>query len=699
MKKPEVLSKKAFLAALIAAALAVTSFIQAFAANLNFKDITASKYDWARPYIEKMYLNDIVKGVDTGGTKFAPDNSVKRDEIVTMIIRLMGLEEEAKARSLPADFPNASSVPAWARGYVAVAVEKGIISGSDLTDFRAEENAKRYEVAIFAVRALGLEEEAKNMKNVDLTFTDLSDIPLEARAYVQLALENGIIKGFPEAGGKYSFKPNDKLTRTQAAVILSNLSKKLGNKNMITGIVQDVDSIFLPSITIKLSNGNFVTYNVNNSTSIYRENDQGSLTKISLSGIKVGDSVGIITDTAATSRASYIEVFSGTATTTDGSAVEGTIKDIDTARSILTMEKTGGTDMVLTVKSSVKVYVDGKSALLSDLAVGQPVKVYVTGTDVTRIEAQNVEKKVKGILKTVPASTNSILVIKNDDTGKNEAYTVASGVSIKKDGKSAGLSDLAPDDMATITIAGSKVIKIEAESETKYVSGTVKAISFSGKNPVITVEDEDGNDADYEVDEDVYIKRNSKSAKIGDIKKGDAVDLTLEYNVIVDIRAKSVKKDVSGTVKAITISDTPQVTIIDEDGDTYTYNITSDTEILKDNKEITVYDLRAGYYLDMEVEGDDALSIDVTARENLITIQGTVQNIHKDAEVIVISVKDSDGTKTSKEIHYTDDTVFMRGSNKITINKINEGDQIIATGKYDSGLFFAETIIDLTVSD
>ncbi|MCR4431268.1 MAG: S-layer homology domain-containing protein [Tepidanaerobacteraceae bacterium] len=696
MKKPGIFLKKAFLAALIAAALALTSFIQAFAANMNFKDITASKYDWARPYIEKMYLNDIVKGVDAAGTKFAPDSSIKRDEIVTMIIRLMGLEEEAKSKSLPADFPKASSVPAWARGYVAEAVEKGIISGKDLTDFRAEENAKRYEVAIFAVKALGLEEQVQSMKNVDLTFTDTYAIPLEARAYVQAAVENGIIKGFPEADGKYSFKPNDNLTRAQAAVILSNLSKKLGSKSMIAGVVQDVDSILLPSITIKISNGNFVTYNVDDSTSIYRESDQGSMAKISLSGIKAGDSVAVITAAAGTSKAAYIEVLSGASTATaEGTPVEGTIKDIDAAGNMLTVERTGGTDMVLTVKSSTKVYVDGKSVLLSDLAAGQPVKVYVAGADVTRIEAQSVEKTVKGILRTLPFASNSTLVIKNDDTGKSEAYTVASSVSVKKDGKSAGLSDLALDDMAIITIAGSKVIKIEAESETKYVSGTIKAISFSGKNPVITVEDEDGDDADYEVDEDAYIKRNSKSAKISDLKKGDAADLTLEYNVVVEIKAKSVKRDISGTVKSITIADTSQVTITDEQGEDYTFNITSDTEILQDRKEITVYDLRAGYYLDMEVEGDDALSIDVTTRQVRSRIEGIVQYIHKDAKVIV--VKDAD--KNTKEIHYTSDTVFYRSTDKISINKVDIGDQIIATGKYDNGLFFAETIIDLTVSE
>jgi hypothetical protein len=699
MKKPGILLKKVFSVVLIAAIFTVMSFSQAFAVNLKFKDITASKYDWARPYIEKMYLFGIVKGVDTAGTEFAPDDSVKRIEIITMIIRLMGLEEEAKGKNLPADFPKAFTVPIWARGYVAEAVEKGIISGKDLEDFRAEDPAKRYEVAIFTVKALGLEEEVQSRKNVDLTFTDTYAIPLEARAYVQVAVENGIIKGFPEANGRFSFKPNDKLTRAQAVAVLSNLSKKIGSAGMIAGTVEDVERL-LPYITIKLSTGSSDTYTVSNSTSIYKEDDQGSLKKITLNDIKVGDNVRIIPDTSGVKLASYVEVTSKeTSTVSEGTPMEGTIKDIDTARSILTMEKSGGTDMVLSLKSNVKIYVDGKSVLLSDLAVGQPVKVYVAGTEIVKIEAQNIEKKITGILRSIITSTSSILVIDNEDSNKRESYTISSNVSVKKDGKSAGLSDLIPDDMATITIAGSKVVKIEAESARKEISGTIKAISFSGKNPLLTIEDKDGNNRDFELDKDADIRKNSRSADIKDLRKGDEVDVTLEYNKIVDIRAKSVKRDISGTVKVITISDTPAVTITDEKGEDYTFNITPDTEIVKDRKEITVYDLRAGYYLDMEVEGDDAVSIDVTTREVQDKIEGTVQYIHKDAKVIVISVKNADGTKTSKEIHYTNDTVFLKGSSKISISKIYEGDQVIATGKYDTGLFFADTIIDLTISN
>ena len=94
-----------------------------------------------------MYHLGIVKGVTE--TSYAPDASVKRDEIITMMIRLMGLENDAKGKKLPATFPKAYTVPSWAVPYVAEAIDKNIITGKDFSDFRAEDAALRWEVAVF----------------------------------------------------------------------------------------------------------------------------------------------------------------------------------------------------------------------------------------------------------------------------------------------------------------------------------------------------------------------------------------------------------------------------------------------------------------------------------------------------------------------------------------------------------------------
>ncbi|MCG1012603.1 S-layer homology domain-containing protein [Tepidanaerobacter sp. GT38] len=680
----------------IATAFVITLLIlsfstsELFAAGSGFTDITASRYDWVRPYIEKMNLAGVVKGMTD--TTYGPDASVTREQLITMLVRLMGWESQASGKTLPSNFPKASSVAPWARGYVAVAVEKGIVSGKDFEDFRPQDAAIRSEVAVFAVKALGLGQEAESRKNlsVSLTFTDGYMMEPEVRPYVEIAVEKGIMKGFPDN----TFKPNDKFTRAQMATVLHNLSKLTKAHNIISGVVQDIDAELLPSVEIKFDDGTRKVYSVNLSeTLIYKENESGNLAKIKLDDIKIGDYVNII---ASGTSARYIDVISGSnAPITDGDAVEGTIKEINLIRSTLAIKTNDNKERIYNIKNQTKIYIDGKEATLYQLTVGQTVKLTVTGADVDKIDAKGVDKVVKGIIRSINTYTN-VLTIENESTDKYESYTISSNARIYRDNRVADIYKLTIGDVATLTVSGSSVVEIEAESATKEVKGIITGFDYARKNPVIVIEDEDGEEYEYELDEDATIRKNGKKAKISDLKNGDEVTLTLEYNIVVSIAAESVKRDIRGTVKAITFADTTTVTLIDDKGKEHVITITPNTEIFKDKKRIDATELRPNYYLDMEVENDEAISIDVTVRKVQDTVRGSVVNINENVKVIVISV---DGTKENQHIYYNDDTVILKDNREIRISRIEEGNEIIAIGSYDGGLFFAHTIHDITISD
>ena len=91
--------KSIFTAILLLATFIVFTAAPAFAAQLKFNDITASKYDWVRPYIEKMALAEIIKGMTD--TSYEPDASITRAQTVTTLVRMMGWEEQAKDKKLP----------------------------------------------------------------------------------------------------------------------------------------------------------------------------------------------------------------------------------------------------------------------------------------------------------------------------------------------------------------------------------------------------------------------------------------------------------------------------------------------------------------------------------------------------------------------------------------------------------------------
>jgi hypothetical protein len=676
-----------FLATLLLIAFGATQVMAA-----GFTDITPSRYDWVRPYIEKMNLAGVVKGMTE--TTYGPDDSVTREQLITMLVRLMGWESQVSGKTLPSTFPKAGSVAPWARGYVALAVEKGIVSGKDMEDFRPADAAKRSEVAVFAVKALGLGQEAESRKNagVSLGFIDGYMIEPEARPYIEIAVEKGIMKGFPDN----SFKPGDKFTRAQMATVLHNLSKLTKAHNIISGVVQDVDSTLLPSVEIKPDDGSRKSYTVLSETLIYKEDENGNLTKAKLEEIDYGDLINII---VKGTTAQYIDISSGTKPPVIGdNSVEGTIKEINLLQSILTIKGSDNKDKAYTVKNQTKVYIDGKAATLYELTVGQSVKLTISGTDVARIDAKGIDKVVTGIIRAVNTSTN-ILTIENEDNDQYESYTIASGARVYRDDRLCDLYQLRIGDMATLIVSGSKIEKIEAESAAKEITGIITDITFATKNPVLTVEDENGEETDYELDKNVTIRKNSKSADITKLKKGDEVTLSLEYNVAVRVVANSVKRDISGTVKAITFADITSVTVIDDKGNEHVINITRDTEITKDRKRIEATDLRTNYYLDMEVENDEAISISVTVRKVQETIRGTVANVNDKVKVIVINIKNDDGTKTTQHVYYTDDTIIYKDNREVRVSRIEEGDEVISIGRYDGGLFFADTIHDITISD
>jgi hypothetical protein len=273
---------------------------------------------------------------------------------------------------------------------------------------------------------------------------------------------------------------------------------------------------------------------------------------------------------------------------------------------------------------------------------------------------------------------------------------------VVKDGKTSSISQLVPGDIVTLMLYGEKVFSIESESAQKKVRGSVKSISFLSKSPVITLELDDGSVEDFEVKEDVEVKRDGKSAELKNIKSQDEVILYVEYRKVTKIEAKSTKRSVSGVVKEISISDVSKITVTDDEGVDHTFTVTQDSRITKDKKTITIFEVKPGFYVEVEAEGDEILKMEVTARQLLNVVRGTARYVHLDAKVIVVEFKNEQGKIITLEIHFNDDTVFLKGNKEISVKKIadyvEEGDEVIAAGRYERGIFYADVVIDLVIS-
>ena len=180
--------------------------------DIAFADCGTSH--WAYPYVGEMKRDGIISGYDDGN--FYPDQKVKREEFVKMAVMASGLYEKDAA----CDFEDVPQ-DAWHYGYIASAYHANVINGVGEKTFGVGQEMKREDVAVILCRILNMlqisEGNSDALTNSGKDFTDSADIDDYAKDSVAVLAEMKILSGFEDG----SFRPQDCLTRAEAAKILS----------------------------------------------------------------------------------------------------------------------------------------------------------------------------------------------------------------------------------------------------------------------------------------------------------------------------------------------------------------------------------------------------------------------------------------------------------------------------------------------
>lgn len=176
--------------------------------KVNFTDI-ASVQAWAGRQIQVVAAKGAIEGVGEG--KFAPKSNVTRAEFAKMLIRALNLENNSAVQS----FSDVSGA-AWYAPYVAVAAEKGIITGRSAAKFDPNATITRAEMATMISRAVKSMNPAATTNVTAISqFSDAAKISASLRDGVAFAADHNLVIG--NAG---KFNPNDTATRAEAAVII-----------------------------------------------------------------------------------------------------------------------------------------------------------------------------------------------------------------------------------------------------------------------------------------------------------------------------------------------------------------------------------------------------------------------------------------------------------------------------------------------
>ncbi|WP_028548338.1 S-layer homology domain-containing protein [Paenibacillus sp. UNC451MF] len=103
----------------------------------SFTDVSMDH--WSFSYVEALKKAGLTNGYDSTGTTYNPSGEVSRQELATFLIRGLGLDDAAKKANPVTD----STVDDWAKGYVALALEKNILTKQDDGTFGGKASATR----------------------------------------------------------------------------------------------------------------------------------------------------------------------------------------------------------------------------------------------------------------------------------------------------------------------------------------------------------------------------------------------------------------------------------------------------------------------------------------------------------------------------------------------------------------------------
>ncbi|MHB0886164.1 MAG: S-layer homology domain-containing protein [Bacillota bacterium] len=488
---------------------------------------------WAALFMEKMNLEGVVLGMPDG--TFKPNAPVTHEQAVTMVIRVMGLEAEAKTKTgAGLTFKDSDKISSWALGYVEEAVEKNILSWGQDGLFKPNEPATRLEITVMMVKALGKTAEAAAQTGTP-DFKDSSTIPSELVGFILFAADQGLVTGAPSPNGKgYVFQGNKPVTRAEMTAFMDREDGALGeeDEHEVRGTVASVATTGDPSITLTKKDGSEDTYKVAADARIYVEKKPGQL-----ADIKAGDQANLHLD--ANGVATFIDI-------RYIDHVSGYVKAISATS--LTIVAKSGEELTYNIDPNCKVVIESEDEgdttgttpttptvpTVADIQVGDRVSLELSRETVTKIEV----KELNEVSGTVTGTTPASITVQTKE-GATLTYNLAAEVQVRfeEQEQAANLTDILVGDKVELKFQNRLVAEIKVEHHegaqtpsTQTLGGAVKSVDATGGTFVLTVQPATAGGAavDYTVTTTAttnYLKAG-QAASFTDLAVGQSVEVT-----------------------------------------------------------------------------------------------------------------------------------------------------------------------------
>ena len=567
----------------------------------------------------------------------------------------------------------------WARDTVSELADKGIVKGYSDGTYQPSNVITRQEAFTLFARIVGVNDEI-NAPAVQAAQSLYASVASKYNTYATKELCYMLYRGiFTEDDiGTYLSEEtkNEQLKRHEAAILITKIMGGESElKNTVVYVFDYTDADEIPSAS------------------------KGYVDFVTKKGIMRGMENNTFSPNTGVTRAQVAIMLKKTMDTMSMSTVSGTISNIDSASKSFTL---GGNSY--TAAERTRVNLDGKHTDFSALKNSDTAVLSVDYKGLWAIDATSAPEEET-------QTVNAIYVEKLTDTRGSfiRAYERSAGESAVKDypladdvvytynGAICSPTDIKKNDVVVLTIKNGTVTNVDGEPKTITVTDAYVEETVLVPAPALRIKHSDSryDGKTYDVYSGVSVMRNKRTSSLREVLHGDRVTLKIEYGTIISIEAVSQLTTSGGTIEEITIGkNTSSITLANND-EKKTYSVVRGTEILVDSKSATIYDLRIGYYVAVNIESDTVTKLEVQSVAQEDSITGLVSLINVSLGFVQVEVTNSDGTTSTQQVFLKNGASIIGSStaSRKSISDLKVGDRLMITGKVNMGAFEAETII------